>query len=267
MAGEIARDRRILKITGADRESFLQGLVTNDVRKLKAGAVYAALLTAQGKYLADFFLVPDGDAILIDVAAPLADGLLKRLTLYRLRADVRVEPADLTVTRGLGAPPPGAFADPRHPALGWRAYGPAEADPSPPPIDWTALRVRHLIPETGIELVPDESYILETGFERLNGVDFRKGCYVGQEVTARMKHKTELRKGLALVEVDGDAAPGTEILADGKAAGVLLSRSGDRAIAYLRFDRTDATMRADNATVTVVRNDPGNQPRAAAPEV
>ncbi len=108
----------------------------------------------------------------------------------------------------------------------------------------------HCIPETGIELTPD-TFILEAGFERLNGVDFHKGCYVGQEVTARMKHKTELRKGLAKVSLDGVAGPGEEILSAAKPAGMLKTVSGDKAIAYLRFDRVSDDMRAGAARVTV----------------
>ena len=96
---------------------------------------------------------------------------------------------------------------------------------------------------------PNESYILETGFERLHGVDFRKGCYVGQEIVARMKHKTELRKGLARVQVEGGAQPGTPITADGRPAGTLHTRAGDRAIAYLRFDRAQGPMMAGDAAV------------------
>lgn len=249
MQGETIPDRAVLRITGADRETFLQGLVTNDVRRLKDGPVYAALLNPQGKYLADFLLVPAGDAILLDVQADLAEGLLRRLQMYRLRADVTVERSDLSVSRGLGPTPEGAFADPRHPALGWRAYGPATAEAGST-APWDALRVEHLIPETGIELRPDDSYILEAGFERLNGVDFRKGCYVGQEVTARMKHKTELKKGLVRVRVTGDAGPGTEITTeDGKPAGVLFTRAGDQAIAFLRMDRAGGALTAGSARV------------------
>ncbi|MFC2966676.1 CAF17-like 4Fe-4S cluster assembly/insertion protein YgfZ [Acidimangrovimonas pyrenivorans] len=248
MSGERAENRRLFRITGADRQEFLQGLVSNDVAGLETGLVYAALLTPQGKYLADFFLVPMGDAILLDVADSLADGLIRRLTMYKLRADVQIEPSGLHVSRGLGTPPAGAYRDPRHPALGWRAY--SEAAGSEPQVDWDAIRVAHCIPESGIELIPEDSFILEAGFERLHGVDFRKGCYVGQEVTARMKHKTELRKGLAIVEVRGAAAPGTEITAGGKPAGTLFTRSGDRAIAYLRFDRAIGEMNAGAATVT-----------------
>jgi len=246
--GERTDDRGLLQITGTDRVAFLQNLVTNDVARLAQGLVYTALLTPQGKYLADFFLVPMGDAILIDVAAPLADGLTRRLSMYRLRADAAIANSPLHVTRGVGSPPPGAFADPRHPALGWRLY--SQDRGTEPAIDWDAIRVEHLVPEYGSELLPDDSYILEYGFERLNGVDFRKGCYVGQEVTARMKHKTDLRKGLAAVTVEGAAAPGTEITAGGKSVGRLCTRADGRAIAYLRFDRAEGPLVAGTATVT-----------------
>ena len=248
MAGERVEDRAVIGVSGADALGFLQGLVTNDLRPLAAGPgiVWTALLTPQGKYLADFFVVNTGERWLIDVKADLAPGLLRRLAMYRLRADVQLALLPVSAARGLGAPPQGGFADPRHPALGWRAYG---IEGGTPAIDWEAIRVEHVIPETGAELVPEESYILEHGFERLNGVDFRKGCYVGQEVTARMKHKTELRKGLARVRLAGDAAPGDEISADGKPAGQLLTRSGDRALAYLRFDRAEGEMRAGSAQV------------------
>ncbi len=239
-------DRTVLSITGTDRHEFLQGLVTNDVSRLKDGLVYAALLTPQGKYLADFFLSEDGERILLDVAAALAPGLKQRLTMYKLRAKVAIEHTGLHVRRGLGDPPSGAYPDPRHPALGWRAV--AETPGEDPGTDWDALRVAHAIPESGVELIPNDSFILEAGFERLNGVDFRKGCYVGQEVTARMKHKTELQKGLSRVTVEGSAPPGTAIeTEDGKPAGTLFTTADGQGIAYLRFARATGTMHAGDA--------------------
>ena len=241
--------RRILRLSGADTQSFLQNLVTNDVTKLNQGLVYAALLTPQGKYLADFLLMQDGDGVLLDVAEPLGDMLYKRLSMYKLRADVTIEESGLHVSRGTGEKPDGALMDPRHPALGWRFYS-----DSPAPDDGTdfeAIRVAHVIPESGVELTPD-SYILEAGFEVLNGVDFRKGCYVGQEVTARMKHKTELRKGLRQVQVDGEAPVGTEILAAGKAAGTLFTQADGQGIAYLRLDRAKGDMVAGDVPVRMV---------------
>ncbi|MCF6232832.1 MAG: folate-binding protein [Rhodobacteraceae bacterium] len=238
--------RRILRLSGADTKDFLQGLVSNDVDRLADGLVYAAILTPQGKYIADFFLVPQGDDVLLDVAEPLGDTLINRLTMYKLRADVTIALSGLNLQRGTGPAPEGALPDPRHPDMGWRAYTDAAA--SDDGTDWDAIRVAHCIPETGIELTPD-SFILEAGFEALNGVDFRKGCYVGQEVTARMKHKTELRKGLRVVEITGDTVPGTPITVDGKPVGTLFTSAGSRAIAYLRLDRAKGTMMAGEVSV------------------
>ena len=237
--------RRILRLSGPDTRSFLQGLVTNDVSRIDQGLVYAAMLTPQGKYLADFFLLAEGEDVLLDVAATLADGLSKRLMMYRLRANVEITDSDHQVARGTGPAPAGALSAPRHGDLGWRLYGDTSSDDGS---DWDAIRVAHCIPETGIELTAD-SFILEIGFEALNGVDFRKGCYVGQEVTARMKHKTTLRKGLCQVDIDGQAPPGTAIMAAGKVVGTLFTQSGRRALAYLRFDRASGDMQADAAVV------------------
>ncbi|MDF3413046.1 folate-binding protein YgfZ [Sulfitobacter sp. M57] len=240
-------NRRILRLTGADTHDFLQGLVSNDVGKLSTGAVYAAMLTPQGKYLADFFLIPDGDDVLLDVAETLGDMLAQRLGMYKLRAAVTIEASGLHLHRGMDETPEDGFTDPRVPELGWRAY--RAAAQTVDTVDWDALRVAHLVPETMVELTPD-TFILEAGFERLNGVDFRKGCYVGQEVTARMKHKTELRKGLAQVDVGGEAPIGTELIANGKSAGRLFTQSGGKGIAYLRFDRATGPMTAESAQVT-----------------
>ena len=245
--------RKVLRIGGADRVHFLQGLVTNDVTRLKDGLVWAAILTPQGKYLADFFLKDEGEAILLDADAEQAPGLAQRLGMYRLRADVTIDESGLEVRRGTGPAPAGALSDPRHPAMGWRLYG---AEGGTDGTDFDRVRVAHCIPEAGIELIPNETFILEAGFERLHGVDFRKGCYVGQEVTARMKHKTELRKGLATVEVEGGAPAGTPLLtAEGKEAGVLFTQAGGRGIAYLRFDRADGPLGAGGATVRLAAAD------------
>lgn len=262
MQGEAATDRRVVTVEGAEALTFLQGLVSNDVLRLGKGPglVWAALLTPQGKYLADFLIARLADGtLLLDLPETVADATLRRLAMYRLRADVRLTPSPLQVRRGLGPAPADALDDPRHPTLGWRAYGTGAGDA--PRIDWDAIRVEHVIPETGRELRVEESYILEAGFERLHGVDFRKGCYVGQEVTARMKHKTDLRKGLVRVRVNGPTAFGDEIVtADGKAAGTLFTRSGDRAIAHLRLDRAEGPMRAGAATVALDDPAPQAQP-------
>jgi len=217
--------RSILEITGADTDHFLQGLITNDLEKMGDGLLYTAILTPQGKYLADFLLHRRDGTVLLDVDGEMAPGLMQRLTMYKLRADVTIRETAL------------------HVRLGWRLYGEESGDDGS---DFDAIRVAHCIPETGIELTPD-TFILEARFEDLNGVDFRKGCYVGQEVTARMKHKTELRKGLALVTMDGAAPVGSAITAGGKPAGTLYTQSGGHGIAYLRFDRAKGEMQAGDA--------------------
>jgi len=247
MSGEAAPNRRITRLGGADALGFLQGLTSNDLMPLGKGPgiVWTALLTPQGKYLADFFVVNTGEALLLDLPDAIADATLRRLAMYRLRADVQFLPSADRVRRGLGPVPPDALPDPRHPALGWRAYGPAVG--TAPTIDWDAIRVAHLIPESGVELIPEETYILEAGFERLHGVDFRKGCYVGQEVTARMKHKTDLRKGLVRVAITGTAAVGSPVLGDGKEVGRIFTQSGGMAIAHLRHDRIGLDLTAGDA--------------------
>lgn len=237
--------RKLIRVTGADRVDFLQNLVTNDVAGLADGLVYTALLTPQGKLIADFFLVPDGDGILIDVAKDVAAPLAQRLSMYKLRSAVALDWDARHVAQGVGDAPEGAWPDPRHPSLGWRHYG----DDSGEIADWDARRVAACVPEFGTEMSGD-TYILEAGFERLHGVDFKKGCYVGQEVTARMKHKTELQKGYVTVAVEGEADPGTEILSAGKPVGTLHTRVGDRAIAYLRFNRMKGDAHAGEARIT-----------------
>ncbi len=239
-------DRTVLSISGDDRISFLQGLVTNDVTKAEGGIIYTALLTPQGKFIADFFVIGEKDRLLVDVATSHAQILGQRLMMYRLRAAVTIEQTDLIVSRGTGAKPDDAFDDPRHSAMGWRAYGDTDISDK---TDWDARRVENLIPKTGVELTED-TYVLEAGFEALNGVDFKKGCFVGQEIVARMKHKTTLKKGLAQVAVQGTASPGDAITSDGKPVGTLYTVCGDKALAFLRFDRAEGAMQAGEATLT-----------------
>lgn len=250
--------RAVLRLSGPEALEFLQDLVTNDLRRLGADdLVYAAILTPQGKYLFDFFVGAEGEALWIDVAEARAAALAQRLSIYRLRRKVEIAPTALRVGLWTGAErPEGARRDARAEGLGWRVYGsPPAAPASAPPADpaaYAALRVRLAVPETGLELVPDETYILEAGFERLNGVDFRKGCYVGQEVTARMKHKTELRKGLVRVAVEGEAAPGTPVETEGRSAGTLFTVAGGAGLAHLRFDRAEGEMRAGTARLRLL---------------
>ena len=255
--------RVILRLTGEEARGFLQDLVSNDIRAAQGDqAVYAALLTPQGKYLADFIVVPEGPQdLLLDVSRDHAQALGQRLAMYRLRRQVGIEVAPLAVALAWGGVLPDlppeirAIADPRDPALGWRLYAPdAEAAlqalgvPAADAGAYDALRIAHAVPEAGLELTPD-SFILEAGFERLHGVDFRKGCFVGQEIVARMKHKTELRKGLVRVAVEGPAPePGAPIqTAEGRNAGTLHTVARGEGLALLRFDRAEGELTAGEA--------------------
>ena len=240
-------DRTILCVSGPDAKSFLQNLVTNDVTQLNNNIIYSALLTPQGKLVTDFFLVDSGQDVLIDVNAKVSNTLLKLLSLYRLRANINIEKTDLKVSTGIKNKPQKGLEDPRHSKMGWRYY--SNDDLSEKNIDWEKLRIENLIPEFGKELSSD-SYILEYGFENLNGVDFKKGCYVGQEVTARMKHKAKLKKGLAIVETTGRVPFDTPIHANNKIVGKVFSCTNNRALAYLRFEAALEKMMAGTVEIT-----------------
>ncbi|MCY4100978.1 MAG: folate-binding protein [Rhodobacteraceae bacterium] len=240
--------RTVIKVDGVDSFDFLQGLVTNDVSKADNALVYTALLTPQGKYLADFFIFQSENSWFLDVNSLLADELVKQLSFYRLRSKVTIEKTDLEVVQGLGEAVDGAYSDPRHLSLGWRKY--SENSINTPAVDWDQIRVKFCIPETLIELIPEKTFILEAGFEKLNGVDFKKGCYVGQEVTSRMKHKTQLQKGLVRVKVLGSTPVGTEIRSEKGPVGYLYTQCSGFALAQIRFRQVqNATLTAGDALV------------------
>jgi len=266
-SGLAAADRAVLRVGGAGAREFLQGLVTNDVRRLEVGgAAYAALLSPQGKYLFDFFLVADGpEDALVDVKADRAAALAQRLAMYRLRAPVTIAPAGLEVALGLGPAPEGprVAADPRDPALGWRAYVPdagafVRGMVALEPAVLTALRVERGVPETGVELIPDDSYILEMGFERLNGVDFRKGCYVGQEVVSRMEHRGTARTRTLILKTRNGfgLVGGLEVRAGEQLIGRAGECYGSTLLAQIRTDKlSDATQSNINITAGGVELD------------
>ena len=178
-------DRMILCISGPDAKSFLQNLVTNDVAKLKNNIIYAALLTPQGKLFSDFFLVDSNQGILIDVHSKVGDSLLKTLDLYKLRAEIKIEKTDLKVSLGINNKPPNGLDDPRHPKMGWRYY--SNEDLSEINLNCEKIRIENLIPEFGKELSND-SYILEYGFENLNGVAKVYGVEVLNSYPIMKKH-------------------------------------------------------------------------------
>ncbi len=254
---KIERDSITLGGPQDEQLEFLQSLVTNDVARATNDAlVYAALLTPQGKYLSDFFIrrTVEGDYAL-DVAPVQAESLTKRLTMYKLRRPVTLTRDSHAVAVVWGDhQPEGALPDPRDPALGWRVYSGADtALTDTQPGDYDLHRLRLAVPESETDLIANDTYILEAGFERMSGVDFKKGCYVGQEIVARMKHKTELRKGYALVSVSGSASPGEVIKTeDDKPAGVLYSNRDNIGLALLRTDRAEkaASLTAAEASIS-----------------
>jgi folate-binding protein YgfZ len=248
--------RGVLRVRGADAHRYLQGLITNDIAKAQDGeAIHAGLLSPQGKILFDFFVVPEGDGFLIDVARDKADELLKRLGFYRLRAQVEIaaEPSRAVAAAWGGQPrlPGGAmiYADPRLPELGVRMLLARGTDPSAlgceaaTAEDYKAHRITLGVPEGGEDYAFGDAYPHEALFDQLRGVDFAKGCYVGQEVVSRMEHRRTARK--RIVPVLGEAplpASGTEIEADGAPIGTLGSVSGASGLAVVRLDRAEDAM-------------------------
>jgi folate-binding protein YgfZ len=256
-------DRALIALSGPDARDFLQGLVTNDMAACSDCAVYAALLTPQGKILFDFVIVPDNEnRFLIDCAAQRAADLIKRLSLYRLRAKVEIAPkrelAIAAVWEDEGKiphPPSGAitFTDPRLPALGLRMIGArdvlARAIGGYPRGDYTEHRLALGVPDSA-DLPADSVFALDAGLEELNGVSFKKGCFVGQEVTARMKHRATARRRFVAVEsADGLPAAGTPVESGGREIGTLASGDAHRALALVRLDRL-AEVEAAQAPVT-----------------
>jgi folate-binding protein YgfZ len=251
--------RGVVRLAGADVRAFLQGLVSNDVAEVGPGrAVYAAMLTPQGKYLHDFLVFALGDALALDCERARIDDLIRRLNMYRLRARIEIaDVSDAYVVAALmeeaapGLDADGAvFPDPRLAALGWRAVLPREgagarleaAGFTPAGADaYDALRLSLGVPDGSRDIMVDKSFLLESNFEELNGVDFAKGCYVGQENTARQKHRGTVKKRLMPVAIDGPAPePGTPILLDGRDAGTMRSSADGKGIALLRLEAVES---------------------------
>jgi folate-binding protein YgfZ len=284
----VLEDRGVLTVAGDDRQSFLQGLVSNDVTKVSGQrALYASLLTAQGRFLHDFFIAECRGAFALDAEGARLDDLRRRLTLYRLRSKVTLgAAADLVVVALFGeralsslgladeagrAQPLGdgvVFVDPRLARLGARAivprsgvdhiaalgFAPAAA------AEYDAMRLALGVPDGSRDLPVEQALLLENGFDELHGVDWKKGCYVGQEVTARMKYRALVRKRLTTVRIEGETPPpGTPVLLDGEEAGEMRSAQGATGLALLkleiveRADREGRPLTAGTASLTPIK--------------
>jgi folate-binding protein YgfZ len=250
--------RSVIAVGGADRVEFLQGLISNDTTKVAPGrAVWAALLTPQGRFLNDMFVADGGDdTLLLETERERAPALAKKFSLYKLRSKVTVEDRsaamEVAVVFGTGAERALeidgaiAFVDPRLAELGVRVLAPAgtvaallsaRGITAAPLDDYDALRLSLGVPDGSRDLPVEKALLLESGFDELNGVDWKKGCYMGQELTARTKYRALVRKRLFPVSVEGALpAPGTSVYLDGKEVGELRSGSGRRALALLQAE-------------------------------
>jgi folate-binding protein YgfZ len=264
------QDRGVLEIVGADRKAFLQGLVSNDVQKLGPHrALYAAFLTPQGKYLHDFFLAEQGEAILLEGERARLPDLQRRLSMFKLRAKVMLAEvsdrfsiavafgdgvgAKLGLPTDLGATRPFdggiAFIDPRLAELGARVILPRANGTRPleaaelaraEPADYDRLRLSLGVADGSRDLLVEKAILLEAGFDELHGVDWDKGCYMGQELTARTKYRALIKKRLVPVQIQGPLPePGTIVKLGEQEAGEIRSGRGDLALALLRLEAMD----------------------------
>lgn len=240
-------DRAVLSITGEDASVFLQRVITNGPEGLEPlKAQFSALLTPQGKVLADFIVFSTGqDALFVDVPASEAPALLKRFTMYRMRAKAELalrEDLNVATARGEGEQELTTVAlaaalDPRNPMLGLRAIIPA-GGPDAETQGYHAARIAACVPEFGHDYGPSEVFSTDVNHDLLGGIDYKKGCFVGQEVASRMHRKGGVRKRTLLFRFeDGAPARGTELLAGETPLGELTSVSGPLALARVRVDR------------------------------
>jgi hypothetical protein len=260
--------RSVIAVGGPDRAEFLQGLISNDTAKVGPGqAIWAALLTPQGRFLNDMFVIEDGNgAFLLETERERATALARKLKMYTLRSKVTVEdrsdamevavvfgPDAETIVPIAGAT---AFVDPRLPELGVRVLlptgqaaallGVAEA----PIAEYEALRLGLGVPDGSRDLPVEKALLLESGFDELHGVDWQKGCYMGQELTARTKYRGLIKRRLFPVKVEGALPPpGTPVERDGREVGEIRSGSGDRALAMLQLDAADAPLSSAGAKI------------------
>jgi hypothetical protein len=265
--------RTVISITGTDRVEFLQGLISNDTRKVAPDrAIWAALLTPQGRFLNDMFVADAGsDSFFLETERERAPALAKKLKMYTLRSKVTVEDlgSKLEVaaafgddaSKALGVEGAVTFVDPRLDSLGVRVIAPAgqavallsaHGFAEAPLSAYDAMRLPLGVPDGSRDLQVEKALLLENGFDELNGVDWKKGCYMGQELTARTKYRALIKKRLVPVKVEGVLPePGTPVHRDGEEVGELRSGTGNRALAMLRLDaaRGDGALTAGEARI------------------
>jgi tRNA-modifying protein YgfZ len=252
-------ERGVLAVAGEDRVAFLQGLVSNDVAEVRPGhAVWAALLTPQGKWLADFFIVEESERLLLDCERAQIPMLVARLQRYRLRAHVSVADAsdEFAVHVAWGGAPEtdaGVIAapDPRLPEAGWRLLARAPLAANASFEEWDLHRLALGLPDGSRDLEAERTLLLEAGFDELAGVSWTKGCYMGQELTARTRYRGLIKRRLLPVAIAGPLPPrDTPVLGGGTVRGTMRSGLQDRGLASLRLDSLAAPLLCGEAVLT-----------------
>jgi folate-binding protein YgfZ len=249
-------ERGVIEVGGEDRITFLQGLVSNDVTEAAPGsAVWAALLTPQGKWLADFFILADEDRLLLDCERGQIPMLLQRLTRFRLRSKVAMGALEnlavYAAWDGVPAFPAIMAADPRLPDAGWRLLSATPLPTTALEVDWDRHRLALGLPDGSRDLEAEKTVLLEAGFDELHGVSWSKGCYMGQELTARTKYRGLLKRRLVPVAVTGPLpAPGTPVLRDGTEVGTMRSGRDQAGLAVLRLESMHGTLVCGEAKLT-----------------
>jgi folate-binding protein YgfZ len=252
--------RRVIAVDGEDRVSFLQGLVSQDMERAATGiALWSALLTPQGKWLAEFFVFSDGSRLLLDVEAAQQEMITTRLSRFKLRAKVAIAATPYAVQVAWGGPAPAAengliAADPRLDAAGWRILADPPLAETATAGDWDAYRISLGLPDGSRDLETEKTVLLEAGFDELNGISWTKGCYMGQELTARTRYRGLLKRRLVPVTISGPAPePGTPVLSGERDVGTMRSVAGGQGLAVLRLDVLNAgPLACGDATLTPV---------------
>jgi folate-binding protein YgfZ len=257
MTTRIARldSRALIRVSGPDARPFLHNLLTQDVETLAPGELrFGALLSPPGRLLFDLFLWGEAEAVVLDVATDRRDALLQRLAMYKLRALVTVEADERPVLAAWGGDlPEGFMADPRAPGLGGRSAAGAPAT-NASENDYNAHRLSCGVPDPAADAPSDRTYPIEANFDLLNGIDFQKGCYVGQETTSRMKRRGTIKTRMLPIAFDGPPPPfGAEVLNGELRAGEVLSGRDGSAMALLRLDRLEGVLTVEGRDVTVRR--------------
>lgn len=246
------QSRALISVTGEDWASFLQGLITQDVETLAPGELrFGGLLTPQGRLLYDMFILGEAEGCRLDVALEHRSAVMQRLMIYRLRAKVKIEADDTPIFAAWpGADHRAGRVDPRLSDLGVRIYD-TEASSNCDEAAYDAHRLACGVPGPA-DWGSDKTYPIEANFDLLNGIDFKKGCFVGQETTSRMKRRGTIKSRMAPVKLAGPTAGAeTEILAGTLRAGEVTSIIGDRAMALLRLDRISSDLSLGDSAVEV----------------